>query len=344
MVAVANKSSRDTSRRVARAARTRAENGGHHGGRRPFGYDADGVTLRPDEADEVRRAADALLSGRSLRSIVADLRERDVRTVTGCQWSSNALRDVLLRPRNAGIATHRGEPVGRGAWEPLFDEETHRAVIALLNDPARRTSPGNAVRWLGSGLYRCGLCGAPMRCTRSGGNRAPSYRCTESAHLIRDAASLDRAVVAALLNRLDDAKAIPTSRPTSNGPDPAEVARAVARLEARLGQLKTALLDPDADDLDDLRAAMRILRERIAAEQATLLARAEPDPLAEFADAPDATAVWVRLDLDRQRAILDLLANVTILKSRRGRPPGARRNGKGFGSYFDPNSIDIAWK
>ena len=50
MVAIANKASRDISRRVKRKMDELAAAGRPSGGRRAFGYEKDGMTLRPDEA------------------------------------------------------------------------------------------------------------------------------------------------------------------------------------------------------------------------------------------------------------------------------------------------------
>jgi hypothetical protein len=33
-----------------------------------------------------------------------------------------------------------------------------QALITLFSDPARKTSPGNTPKWLGSLIYRCGDC------------------------------------------------------------------------------------------------------------------------------------------------------------------------------------------
>ena len=50
MVAVANKASRDTGRRVASSHMHRATGGQFRGGPRPFGFEPDGTTLIPSEA------------------------------------------------------------------------------------------------------------------------------------------------------------------------------------------------------------------------------------------------------------------------------------------------------
>ncbi|MGI8789543.1 MAG: recombinase family protein, partial [Actinomycetota bacterium] len=56
MGAVARKSSDDTSRRLKRKFESLAQEGKYGGGRRPFGYERDGVTLRAEEADLIRGA------------------------------------------------------------------------------------------------------------------------------------------------------------------------------------------------------------------------------------------------------------------------------------------------
>src|SRR3954469_2636912 len=55
------------------AAKLQAATAGRwKGGRRPFGYEPDGVALREAEAAEIRRATDDLLAGMSLHAIARD--------------------------------------------------------------------------------------------------------------------------------------------------------------------------------------------------------------------------------------------------------------------------------
>lgn len=68
--------SEEISERVSRDALRRAEKGENHGGRRAFGYTADGLHLMPGEAVELRRAADEVLRGTPLGSLVRELNER----------------------------------------------------------------------------------------------------------------------------------------------------------------------------------------------------------------------------------------------------------------------------
>jgi hypothetical protein len=59
--------------------------------------------------------------------------------------------------------------------------------------------------------------------------------------------------------------------------------------------------------------------------------------LAGVADAPDPARVWAGLDLSRRRAIIDVLATVTILPARRGRRPGWQPGQ----TYFDPTTVRV---
>jgi len=342
--------------RVRNAAERRAMSGANHGGRRAFGYAGRehehlglrlGIDLLPDEANEIRQSAERLLAGQSLRSVVRDLNVREVPTVTGCPWTTVAWRDVMLRPRNAGLVVYRGDVVGgvAGQWTPVYDRDTHERVVALLSDPARRTTPGNRVRWLGSGLYRCGICGETLTCTLAGGKRAPAYRCP--GHVQRDADQLDRHVTAALLNRLDQPGFLDTlRRPPDNpdAPDPKTITADIDRMEHRLAELQVALLDDDTD-VPVIRAAIRTQQSRIRAREVDLLdARQPSNPLLSLLDdGPTVTDAWVELRLEQQRALLDLLAAVTIEPAtHRGRPTGWKP-GNGVG-YFDPHSIRVEWK
>ena len=90
----------------------------------------------------------------------------------------------------------------------------------------------------------------------------------------------------------------------------------------------------DAPQLTAATAQIRAQREQITAE---LAAASRGSVLAGVADAPDPAAVWEGLDLSRRRAIIDILAQVTILPARKGRRPGWQAGQ----SYFDPQTVRI---
>ena len=187
--------------RVRRALEQNAERGIAHGGRR-YGWTQAG-TVEPAEAGIVAELTRRVIGGESIRSLAAELRSRGVPPVAaavwsedsakGAAWTAGAVKALVIRPRNAGLLVHRGAVVGAGSWPAIVARESWEAAHALLTDPARRTSPGNAHARLLSGLMTCGICGEPVR---AGGSRGgvPVYRCSSGAHVKRRVELVDGVV------------------------------------------------------------------------------------------------------------------------------------------------------
>jgi DNA invertase Pin-like site-specific DNA recombinase len=325
------------------AARLQAATAGRWtGGRRPYGYQADGVTVDQAEAGIVQWAAAQVLAGRAITAIVADLNRQGSTTSTGRPWKATELRRVLVRPRNAGLMVHRGQVVGAAGWPPIMDEATWRGVCAVLSDPRRRTNTGVARRWLLSGLALCGVCGEPVRSfsagTRRGQATKPVYTCRTGKHVVRDAAACDRFVTQVILERLGRPDARELLTPDQRT-DTAELHLRDSALAERLVELGRLYGDGtiDAPQLQAATASIRTQRERITAE---LAAASRGSVLAGVADAADPAKVWAGLDLSRRRAIVDTLATVTILPGRKGRRPGWQVGE----SYFDPATVQVTPK
>ncbi|WP_327069240.1 recombinase family protein [Kitasatospora sp. NBC_01302] len=178
MVAIANKSSRDTSRRVTRKHEQLASEGKPGGGGiRPYGYAADRATVIEHEAAIIREIARRLLDDESMYEIAADLNERGVLTVSGSDWSTRTIRSVVTKPRVAGLrSTGRDSAmqiVGPATWPAILDQETWEEVCAKL---ATRGigSKNKLIRWLNGSLWHP-ACGAGLIGWQ--GNPAPRYWC-----------------------------------------------------------------------------------------------------------------------------------------------------------------------
>ena len=188
--------------RMQRAKKRSAEAGAWKGGRRPFGYESDGVTIREPEAALIRDAADRLLAGESVRAVARAWNDAGSTTTTGRPWTLHGPRRVLLRPRNAGLMEHQGQIIGEASWSPILEPEKWRAVARLLEDPARRTNNTNsAVRHLGSGLFRCGVCGHVMRADKDR-RQGATYRCRNGSHVTRSLDAVDELVSGVIVERL----------------------------------------------------------------------------------------------------------------------------------------------
>ncbi|MGH8836793.1 MAG: recombinase family protein, partial [Actinomycetes bacterium] len=120
--AVSRYESEHKSDRVRRALEQRAEMGRPHG-RVPYGWRrVEGRdVVDQDQAGIIREIAGRIISGDSLRSITADLNARGVLSPTGKTWGKQMLRHVVLRERNVGLRTHRGQVIGDGDWPPILD-------------------------------------------------------------------------------------------------------------------------------------------------------------------------------------------------------------------------------
>jgi site-specific DNA recombinase len=341
--------------RMREGRRHRVSRGQWTGGRRPFGYEADGVTVNQAEAEALRWAASQVLAGSSLNAIVAKLNERGIRTSTGREWKPTELRRVLVRPRNAALMQHRTcgkkqEPgkhhhtdrcsqiVGKAEWPALLDEDVWRGVCAVLGDPARRTNTTTARKYLLAGLARCGVCGGPVKSFSASARRRPTrpvYTCRSGKHVIRTAQEVDayvEAVVVGILTKRGAELLAPDQKGDTSALH-AQDAVLAARL-AELGRMFTA----GEIEADTLRAATEDVRQKRERITAQLAAMSQGSVLAGIADAADPAKVWAGLDLSRKRAVIDVLMTVTIKPAKRkGRRPGWRAGE----SYFDPATVGL---
>ncbi|TSE15241.1 hypothetical protein B1A87_004190 [Arthrobacter sp. KBS0703] len=191
------------------ANRQRAEKGKAHWIRRPFGYQRDGekVTIVPAEAKALRDAAKRVLAGETLASVVRVLNGAGHTSTTGGPWNVTSLRRALINPRNAKRRLYNGEDLGKGDWPRIFNKDTHRALEDKLNDPRRRTAPQDlSVKFLLSGICRCGKCGKAMFATTTKGPMV--YRCFGGYCMTRRLDRVDEVVegvVISVLSRPDAA-------------------------------------------------------------------------------------------------------------------------------------------
>lgn len=318
-----------------KAARLQAVKAGKwSGGRRPFGYEADGVTIREHEARWLRHAADEVMAGIPLSQVARDLNAAEVTTTGGREWTGNEVRRVLLRPRVAGLIVHNGQEAGRAEWPAIIDEDRWRGLCAMLDDPARRTNRGAPTRHLGSGLFLCGLCGSTLRSSTAKGRR--HYTCLPSKHLTRHGPPVEDLVAAVIVERLRQPDATELLAPRT--PDTSALHTDAQAVRERLQEL-ARLYAEGTVDAGQLAEGTSRLRERLADLEGQIASAAEGQALAPFAGA-DPAEVWERLDQHRRRAVIDALVTVTLDPSPRGRPKGWQPGEP----YLHPETVRIEWK
>lgn len=303
-----------------------------NGGPRPFGYQADRITIRDDEANLLREAYRDVLAGKGLATICKDWHARGVKTTQGRDWSPQTLKPCLLRARNMGWREHKGRLAAVAVWDPIVDEETWRQAKAILTSPSRTSGGVPFVRkYLLTGLLRCGLCGAKLVPHRAKDEvqRFVCHRVAAKDNCGRIGVVYEPAedlVVKAVLARLTAAgQQVDPERPE----DPTDALRAqIAAEEAKLERL-VEVYEGDDDALEMRRAGQRH-RERIATLRQQINDAAATQRLADPISVLDA---WPDYDLHQRRAILEqIVERVDVGPAVRGR------------NYFDRDRLTVVWR
>ncbi len=312
------------STRQKRAALQAAE-AGKPPARRAFGFTNGGH--HPTEAPALVELYDKVLAGATMVAATRWLNEQGHRTTTGRRWDRSSVRKMLCNPRNAGLRAHRGTVVAAGTWEPIVAEEVWRATVEKVANPARRTNPANARRWLGGGLYRC-HCGARVRVNYSD-HRTRVYQCQASAHLSRTADPIDQvieAVVVARLRRDDLADLLAVEAPDA-GPLRSEAATLRLRLDQQAADYADGMLTAR-----QLHQATERTTAKLAAVEQALADAGRGTRLGPLLSAADPGTAWLGADIPTRQAVIDTLAVVTVLPGSPGRAP------------FDPESVCVEWR
>ncbi|MFB6828149.1 recombinase family protein [Streptomyces hydrogenans] len=342
------------SEREKREMRQRVERGLPATGPRAFGYTADGWTVIEEEMPEVVKAYETFVVTRSVSGITRDLRERGVLNKDGEPWTNNGVRHVLKNPRYAALREYEGA-LYPGKWPAGVPEDLWRAARAIFEEDDRATSPGPARRHLLSGIGLCGVCADGTTVTSGSRGRIkrrdaeeglegeldlqeegdemesqPTYRCRVHKHLTRNMEPVDVYVEEYVIARLSRPDAADLFHDEAAPGAEDHRAQAVA-LRARLKALAAAFADDDEADVMEFRDATRRLRERLADVESRMAHPQRARVLAGLVDAADVRAAWESLGLDRRRAVVDLLAEVTV-----------DRAGGGGRRPFNPDTVRIA--
>lgn len=338
LAALAANESATKSRRVRRKMEQNAAAGLPHGGNpRPFGYEADKVTIREDEAFVLRTLAARFLAGESLRSLAVWLESEGIPTVTGKQWRTTTLHDMLASGRIAGLREHQGVVVGAATWPPIISEDDHHRILARMAERAvsgRRTPQ----RYLLTGLLRCGKCqgrlwSSPRKDTRryvclSG----PDHQGCGGITVTAD--PLERLIADAVMYRLDTpALADALAGKTAADDQMAAVAERLSEDTAQLDELATAY-SARAITMREWMHARRPIEERINDAQRRLARATRTDALRGLVGNGDALRTqWAGLSLGRQHAIVSAILDHAVIA------PGTQG-----ARSLDPDRVKPVWR
>jgi site-specific DNA recombinase len=328
--AVARHESEHKSQRLRRKHQELAEAGKlSGGGTRPFGYEDDRVTIRPDEAAIITELAERYLAGATLRSLAVDLDRRGIRTSAGKQWTVTAVQNTLLSARNAGLRMH-SKGATDAVWPAIISKDDHRRIVAMA-EARKRSDVAQPRKYLLTGVLVCSLCGARL-VARPRGDRRRCYVCANGVGYsgcgkIRTLSEpVEELVVATVLAVLADMDL--TREPERN--DDALLA-ALNEVDQRQQELGTMWAEGEIDRAG-WNAASRAMDQRRKAleDQIARQGRAKGSKIA--VDAAMASR-WSSLSFDQQRAVIGhVVDRIVVAPALKGR------------NFFDPNRVSIIWK
>jgi DNA invertase Pin-like site-specific DNA recombinase len=323
--AVARKESDDKSRRIRRKHEELAQAGRlSGGGTRPFGFEADRRTIRPQEAAIIRECARRALAGDSLRALCLDLNDRGVPTVTGTPWRSQTLKRILVSARISGQREHHREIVAKGEWPAIISPAETQRLRAKLNDPDRRTNR-SARRYLLASLLRCHHCGSKL-VSRPRDDGARRYVCASGPNFggcgktTIMAETLEQYVVEAVLHRLDSPE-LPRALNGSASADPAgeEWQAEVERAQAQLDELAQMWAEREITRGEWVTARAPIEKRLDTAKRRLAAINRTTELTPHLGNAQELREQWQTMTLTRQKQIVGaLLQHVVVGAGRRG--------------------------
>jgi DNA invertase Pin-like site-specific DNA recombinase len=345
----AEKESLRQASRIKRKKAVQARAGTFNGGSRPFGYEADGITVRESEAIIIRELAQRLLDGESSRSIVLDLRRREIKTATGRQWAADTLKRVFESKRICGVRTHLGVEYP-ASWPAIIPREQWEQIRLILNTRSNSETRVQPRRYLLTGVVMCGLCdtsmiGSSWHDTRSGIVTA-RYRCPkdEAYHhrpgcgkVFRSAEPIEILVSEAVLYRLDSPDFLKALGAQANDYELKDMIDQQRADEARRDAIRTAYADGKIG-LQDMIFIKNRLEEAMETRRRKMATMQSGRVLARIPVSTNLREMWDGADLDFQRDLISLVVEkVFVLPGRTQRP--------WRGKYrFDPSLIHIQWK
>jgi site-specific DNA recombinase len=331
---------REAHERIAREGKP------HGGGPRWFGYTrvyanpeetrprkriVIGEEINPVEAAALRDAAERVLRGETVGSIIREWTERGITPSRAQKWEETSLVRTLKSPHLAGFREWHGTRYP-ATWPAILDVDTHERLVRLFADPSRRAHVVGRKRHLLSGVARCGKCGGPLYLAGAGKRSSPHYRCVTGpagkgcGGIAVNAEILEEYVTGAVLDALESPGVQEAVR---TGQDTSAPRRAELLEEIRRAQDKRAEARRDWAEDSITREDWLDLRQRTDAR--ITAARREYDKLSGavtvFGDIPASDMVrdaWEDWNTDRRRAAIKAVLNQVIIGPHTGRKGGTR--------------------
>lgn len=360
------------SERISAASRQRAAKGRYNGGNRRFGYEhaskrtiilhGDDVAsevevptgklvLVPAEADAIKWAYEHVLHGGSLRSVCREWASRGLVGGRGAAFSSLTVRNILLRPMNAGLATYKGEVLEVSHDAPaIVTVKQWQSVKGIIE--GRREGAGRPATSLLSPVLKCAVCleagntaayvnssvARPRQLQQRG---ASIYRCKAGGHVQRRRVKLDSLIsVIVLVYIVNNADSI--RRPLATSTQAVKQERRIADLKDTLAKWSARAGDLHPDDYAN--AVNPIRAQLTKLEKASVKVSTTPATIELLQGKSDVEALvhvgeeWKRMDVETRRTIItEMVSRIEVGRHR----DAIQGNALAGVRIFDRNGVEI---
>ena len=313
-------------------------------GKRRFGFDT-GLVINEREAKAIREGAEMVLASKSLSEVARAWNAAGLTTPYGAKIRVETVSKALRRPATTGLGVRADGSTYEGNWKPILDRETWTKVQARLADPRRKGFDGGfKPRWLGTGLYLCGVCGSTMVV------RGQAYRCRSMTtftnvtgerrdkkvwHASRVAEWFDTQIEELLLARLlseDLADAI-AERNTAPATDLGETRQHKAELEEQISVYRSLVGQPGWGPVEIAEAVSK-LTVQLDEVNASLSVRQVAPLTSQMLTEGLVEKKWAGATIEQKRAVLSELVTITLQPSR-GRAGGGFNSRERFRDFID---------
>ncbi len=283
------------------------------GGHRRFGltYDPETQTFGVVETEKARivEACDSYLAGESWDSIARRWNEAGVLTATGKTWKGQAIRQLLMSARIAGLREYRGEVIGDAIWPAMVDRDIWERVQAKIRT-GKGTQGPSPWKYLLSTVARCGICGNKMESAPVGGKGR--YRCSKRpgfpncGGVVCQAAGADEWVAEIVLTALDSPEMADAlaGRMAVSADEAAGVER-VGALESKLEEL-AGIYAADEISAREWMAARKPIEGKLEAARSRFARSERREALVGLVGhGAELRERWDQLPFGRKRAVIE---------------------------------------
>jgi DNA invertase Pin-like site-specific DNA recombinase len=349
-ISAVNNAARESSRiseRTKRLKRAGAKAGKPNGGRRCYGFESDGETMREAEAVVIREMVRRLLDGETQTGLVRDLNQRGIPTCDGKTWTPKTVRMLLFSKRLIGIRTHLGMEY-KATWPAIIAGQDWEKVQLILRANAQLAPPVKARHYLLTGLVECGTCGKPMRGSlyRWGKDKvAARYRCLKQnvaglpygcGKIMRNSDPVDFVVTEAVLKRYESSQFAKALHQAEHGDELRELLNEQHADKLRLQEIREAYAGGKVG-LEDMLSIKGMIEDALEETRTKLTRVSSRRLLGSIPVGATIRDAWAAADLQWRRNFLKLLVKKVVLLPSVGRRPRFEK------WQFDPSRVRIVW-